>query len=189
MSDLATYTVEQYLDARIELPDAGRWTELEQGQIINLDPPDMEHGTTLMNISKTVSRYMRERDQGSAYFDLGLVVKRDPDTVRFPAACIYKSGSRFEETDKVVTEYRPDVIFEVASTNARRRLVKSHVDEYIHWGVELIWVVDTVEKQVYEFSSASGSRTIEFDGILNGEDTLFKFLMPVQDLFAEPDWW
>lgn len=189
MSDPAAYTAEQFLDARIELPDGGRWTELDRGQIINLDPPDIEHGTIVLNISKAVSRYLHQRDQGAAYFELGLVVAHDPDTVRFPAVSIYKSGSRFEETDKVVTDRRPDVIIEVASTNPRRRLMKDHLEEYTAWGVELIWVVDPSEKQVHEYRPAEGNKVYELKGVLTGGETLPKFIVPVTDLFAEPDWW
>ncbi|QDT29766.1 Uma2 family endonuclease [Gimesia panareensis] len=189
MSDPASYTVEQFLDARMELPDAGRWTELAQGQIINLDAPDIEHGTIVLNISKSLSRYLHKRDDGAAYFELGLVVKRDPDTVRFPAVCIFKTGSRFDELDKVITERRPDAIIEIASTNPRRRQMQEHVDEYVNWGVSLIWVIDPTEMEVLEYRPATGSEVIDINGKMTGGDSLPEFEMSVRDLFAEPDWW
>ncbi|QDU05735.1 hypothetical protein V6x_54770 [Gimesia chilikensis] len=189
MSDTATYTAEQFLDARIQLPDSGRWTELDQGQIINLDAPDIEHGTIVLNISKALSRYLHERREGSATFELGLVVKRDPDTVRFPAVSIYNSGGQFDETDKAMTERRPDAIIEIASTNPRRSGMKAHVDDYVNWGVPLIWVIDPPEKEVLEYRTASGSEVIDINGKITGGDSLPDFAMSVRDLFAEPDWW
>lgn len=189
MPESQTYTAEQFLDARIELPDAGRWTELEQGKIITLEPPDVEHGTIVLNFSKVLSVYLHKVDQGYACFDLGLLVERNPDTVRFPAVSLFKTGKRFEETDKAISEQIPAVIIEVASTIDRRRLMKTHVTEYVNWGVELIWVIDPQEKEVLEYLPGQGSQVIDISGKINGGEVLPDFSMTVEDLFAEPVWW
>ncbi|MCA9018172.1 MAG: Uma2 family endonuclease [Planctomycetaceae bacterium] len=189
MSESQTYTAEEFLDARPELPEAGRWTELDQGKVIILDPPDIDHGTVVMNISKVLSVFFHKADQGYACFDLGLLVKRNPDTVRFPAVSIFKTGERFEETDKAISERKPAVIIEVASTNSRRKLMQDHVSEYVNWGVELIWVIDPKSREVLEYQPGRGSQVIDASGKIHGGDILPDFTMKVKDLFAEPDWW
>ena len=35
MNDSATYTADEFLGIRLELPDAGRWTELNQGKTLD----------------------------------------------------------------------------------------------------------------------------------------------------------
>jgi len=189
MSDVELYTIEQFLEARIELPDAGRWTELDKGQIINLDAPDIDHGTIVLNLSKVLSRYLHEVDHGYACFELGLIVSRNPDTVRFPAVSIFNSGKRFEETDNAIAQRKPDAVIEIASTKPRRQQMTEHVNEFINWGVELIWVIDPHVQEVLEYRLASGSQVIDINGKMTGGETLPEFVMSVQDLFAEPDWW
>lgn len=189
MAESETYTAEQFLEARYELPDAGRWMELDHGKIINLDPPDVEHGTIILNLSKVLSVYFHQVNQGYACFELGLLVKQNPDTVRIPPVCIFKGGDRFEETDKAISERKPDAIIEIASTNPRRQLMNEHVSEFVHWGVDLIWVIDPQPQEVLEYLPASGSEVIETKGKITGGNVLPGFSMKVEDLFAEPVWW
>lgn len=189
MSESSIYTVEQFLEARLEMPDAGRWTELDQGKIVTLDPPDIQHGTIVLNFSKVLSLYLHKANKGYACFEQGLWVKQGPDTVHFPAACIFTSGNRFEETDKTISEQKPAVIFEIASTNQRRRAMSDHVSHYIEWGVDLIWVVDPQSQQVFEYPSGNPSRVIDVNGKIFGGTVLPQFNMQVKDLFQQPDWW
>ncbi|WP_339731215.1 Uma2 family endonuclease [uncultured Gimesia sp.] len=189
MSESQTYTAEQFLDARIDLPEGGRWMELSEGKVIALDELDVEHGTIVLNVSKMLSVYFHKVDQGYACFELGLIVKRNPDTIRFPAVSLFKTGKRFEETDKAITERKPAAIIEVASTKGRRQLMKEHVTEYVSWGVELIWVIDPETREVLEYLPGTGSQVIDINGKIVGGDVLPDFTMKVKDLFAPPDWW
>jgi len=189
MTEPPIYNAEQLLETRLEQPEEGRWMELDQGTLINLDPPDVEHGTIVLNLSKVLSAYLHQVDHGYACFELGLLIKRNPDTVRFPAVSIFHSGSRFEETDKAISERKPAAIIEVASTNPRRQVMNDHVSEYVNWGVELIWVIDPQAKEVLEIVPSQVSEVIDFKGKITGGTVLPEFVMKVEDLFKEPVWW
>ena len=112
----ALFTAEQFVAERDELPDGGRWTELIAGKPVTLSPPTIEHGTAVLNLSKALAKYSQQEQGGYSCFELGLVIARDPDSVRFPAICVFTTGPLFAEADKVVTEARPSLIVEVAST-------------------------------------------------------------------------
>lgn len=189
MTEPPIYTAEQLLETRLEHPEEGRWMELDQGKLINLDPPDVEHGTIVLNLSKVLSVYLHDVDHGYACFELGLLIQRNPDTVRFPAVSFFQSGSRFEETDKAISDRKPTAIIEVASTHPRRQVMQDHVSEYVNWGVELIWVIDPQEKEVLETVSGQASEVIDFKGKIIGGTVLPGFVMKVEDLFTEPVWW
>ena len=189
MTEAPIYTAEQLLETRLEQPEEGRWMELDQGKMINLDPPDIQHGTIVLNFSKVLSVYLHQVDQGYACFDLGLLVKQSPDTVRFPAVCIFQTGSRFEETDKAISERKPTAIIEVASTHPRRQVMQDHVSDYVDWGVDLIWVIDPKEKEVLESYPGRSSLVVDSKGKITGGAVLPDFVMKVEDLFTEPDWW
>lgn len=189
MTESPIYTAEQLLETRLEQPEEGRWMELDQGKLINLDPPDIDHGTIVLNLSKVLSVYLQQVDQGYACFELGLLVNRNPDTVRFPAVSIFQSGSRFEETDKAVSDRKPAVIIEIASTRPRRQVMQDHINEYVNWGVELIWVIDPQAKQVLEYLPGQRGQVIDSQGKITGGNVMPEFAMKVQDLFTEPEWW
>src|SRR5579871_5633979 len=108
-------TAEQFGDQFFELPEGGRWTELIEGRLVELSPPDDAHGNVVRNLSKSLALYAQTSQRGYACFELGLIVRRDPDTVRFPAACYFVTGERFAESDKFLTDVCPALVIEIAS--------------------------------------------------------------------------
>jgi Uma2 family endonuclease len=190
MNDTARLTAEKFATEKDELPDGGRWVELVEGQVITYHPPDVMHGNVVMNLSKQLADSLQTAENaGYACFELGLVVARNPDTVRMPQVCYYQSGKRFAETDAVVTQQRPTLVVEVASTNDRRRDMASRVSEYLRWGVERVWVIDTVEFQCIVHAAGQPTEQLPAHDILSGGPILPDFQIRVEDLFTEPKWW
>jgi hypothetical protein len=50
-------TVDQFLDARYDLPDSGQWAELDAGRVTLFQPPDLDHGNTILNLSKAIAAW------------------------------------------------------------------------------------------------------------------------------------
>src|SRR5205823_1538569 len=140
MSSDELFTAEQFVAGRADLPDGGRWTELVSGRPIILSPPPLEHGTVVLNLSKALADYSQKEQGGYACFDLGLIVARDPDSTRFPAISFFTAGPMFAEADGGVTETRPALVVEIASTNDRRRGLDERISGWLDWGVKLVWV-------------------------------------------------
>ncbi|MEZ6056417.1 MAG: Uma2 family endonuclease [Planctomycetaceae bacterium] len=182
-------TVEEFLDERYELPEGGQWSELEGGKAICFQPPDLDHGTVVLNLSKGVSRWAVAEERGYACFDLGLVLRRDPDTVRFPAASFFLTGDRFAESDRDVTETRPAAVVELASTADRRKVMSSRVSEYLEQGVEAVIVVDPKHETVSVWHSGAAALELGLGDRLEGLATLPGFEIEVVELFAVPEWW
>ncbi|MBT6154365.1 MAG: Uma2 family endonuclease [Planctomycetaceae bacterium] len=190
MSDTTRLTAEEFATEKDELPDGGRWVELVEGQVITYQPPDVMHGNVVMNLSKQLADSLQAAENaGYACFELGLVVARNPDTVRMPQVCYYQSGERFAETDAVVTEQRPTLVVEVASTNDRRRDMAARVSEYLRRGVERVWVIDTVDFQCIVHTAGQPAEQLTAHDTLSGGPILPDFQMCVEDLFTEPKWW
>ena len=181
-------TVEQFVATRDELPDGGRWTELIAGKPVTLSPPTVEHGTTVLNLSKALAEYVQKEEGGYACFDLGLVIARNPDTVYFPAACLYTAGPLFAEADKIVTESHPSVVIEVASTNDRRRGMEQRTTGWLDWGVRLVWVLDPHARQVYALEKGRAGQRLNEHQSLFGGMVLSGFKINVGELFKEPGW-
>ena len=190
MNDTNKLTAEEFATQKDELPDGGRWVELVEGQIITYQPPDVLHGNVVMNLSKQLADSLQTAaDAGYACFELGLIVDRDPDTVRMPQVSYYQRGERFAETDAVVTQVRPTLVVEIASTNDRRRDMTSRVQEYLRWGVECVWVIDPVDRQCFVHRAGRPTEKLPAHETLTGEPFLTVFQIRIDDLFTEPKWW
>ncbi|HVW03215.1 MAG TPA: Uma2 family endonuclease [Planctomycetaceae bacterium] len=182
-------TAEEFADQIYDLPEGGRWTELIAGAMVTLDPPDDAHGNCVRNLATILAEYAQRSERGYACFDLGIIVERSPDTVQFPSACYFLDGPRFSEQDKQVTESRPALVIEIASTNDRRKTMQARVDRYLEKLVPRVWVIDPHGRQVHIFQPGANPRTFKEHETLRGEGTLPDSQLPVSSLFVEPDWW
>jgi len=182
-------TAEQFAASRDELPDGGRWSELIAGSVVTLSPPDTEHGTTVLNLSKAVAACSRPDQTGYACFGLGLVVKRGPDTVRFPAMSFFADGPAFAESDKVLTDTCPALVVEIPSSNDRRRGLADRIADWLARGVRHVWVLDPQAQQTHVLGINQQPRRLSSAETLRGGDALPGFQSKVGELFQEPKWW
>ncbi len=189
MSSDVILTAEEFADTRHELPDGGRWTELIAGRPVLMSPPSVEHGNAVLNLGKALAKFSQTGQGGYACFELGLVVARNPDTVLFPAACFFTTGAMFAESDKVVTEARPTLVVEVASSNDRRRGMNERIGGWLNWGAMLVWLLDPHAKKVHVFEKGRAGQPLAEHELLTGRTVLSGFQTSVGGLFKEPGWW
>ncbi|WP_010587364.1 Uma2 family endonuclease [Schlesneria paludicola] len=180
-------TLEQYEE---RLLDGDRWIELAEGRLIRLNPPDDAHGDVVRNLSRALATFLKKSPDTYACFELPLILQREPALVRCPAISCFRfvAGGRFAETDKLLTETRPVLIIEVASTNERREAMSTRVKAYLAWGVEVVWVVDPVTRHVHLFRGGLSGDMLKEPQVLVGFPVLPGFAIPVSDLFRQPDW-
>lgn len=189
MTDDPLMTAKQFLDARYDLPESGQWAELESGKVTILQPPDLDHGNTVLNLSKAFAEFIQKSELGYACFDLGMLMESTPDTIRFPAACYYLTGPRFAETDKPFTPKVPELVIELASTADRRGIISKRVEDYLAWGVAAVWAIDPQRLEVAVISRDTQAVTLGKSEILEHQSLLPEFSCPVEKLFEEPSWW
>lgn len=189
MTSSASMTAEQFAERQHELEDGGRWLELIAGRVVVLQPPDEAHGNVVRNLSKALAESLRQSGEGYACFELGLLVTRGPDTVRRPPICCYVSGEMFAESDKAVTEARPELVIEIASTSDRRKEMEERVREYLDWGVRMVWVIDPIGRRVHTFQPKHATKLQGEAESLIGYPVLSGFRIRIGDLFADPEWW
>ena len=199
MIDVARLSAESFDDARYDLPDGGQWVELVRGRVETLSPPEEEHRVTVLNLSKALADYLNEHREGYPCFELGLIVSRDPDTVRFPAISYFLGGELFAETDKAITDPRPALVIEVMSSNDRRRSLNDRIFEYTNWGVEVLWIVDPIDKAVHTLRPGYANKVAREDETLTGslswrhkataQPILPDFRIAVSEIFTPPAYW
>jgi Uma2 family endonuclease len=182
-------TAEEFARDRAELPDAGQWSELVRGVPVSLSPPDVDHGTVILNLSKALAGYVHETLNGYPCFDLGLKVESRPDTVLFPAVSYFLQGDRFAEADKAYSDSVPALVVELLSTGERRRTLTERVSAYLRHGIRSLWLIDPSPRTVHIVmpGQAVPHRLSEAE-TLRGDPVLSGFHMRVRDLFTLPDW-
>ncbi|MBX3437978.1 MAG: Uma2 family endonuclease [Planctomycetaceae bacterium] len=182
-------SADEFLNCRYDLPDAGQWSELERGVLVHFQPPDLDHGTVVLNLSKAFAEYTQSANRGYACFELGLQLEHLPDTVCFPAACYFDGGPLFAESDRQITSSVPALIVELASTADRLRLQPHRAERFLHWGVRTVWTIIPREETVITRQRDQAPQTLFPSECLIGEPVLPGFRIPVSRLFEEPAWW
>jgi len=195
MIDSNQITAEQFIEQRADLPDMGRWSELVQGSISNWQGPDDDHGTIVLNLAKAIADFQQSSanytttPKGFASFDAALLVQRQPDTVRYPPLCWFEGEAGFSLLDQPLIEMPPASIFEIASTNDRRREMPERIQSYLDWGVETIWLIDPHETVVHRFSTRLVKCRLTGQDTLSGLASMSGFEIQVARIFQPPDWW
>lgn len=191
MMDEALITAERFAEIKYDLPENGRWTELSAGRIVTLNPPDDKHGNVVLNLSKAIAETYRAgtTPTGVACFDVGILIHRDPDSIFSPAMSYFSLDLGFAPVDEVYTDRVPLLVCEVASSNDRRRGMADRVLMYLERGVELVWVVDPIEKRCHIHGKHQSPKKLEDWQTLDGGRVVANFQMTVGNLFADPKWW
>jgi Uma2 family endonuclease len=182
-------TAEEFAEKRFELADGGRWAELVTGIVVTLEPPDLSHGNAVFNLTKAFGEQTSRDTAGYACYELGLIIRRKPDTVLFPAVSWFNEGPRFGESDKVITDVMPALVVEVASTNDRRRDLRERIITWHELGVKLVWVIDPISERVHSIARGRTAEQLAKGDVLRAGPVIEGFQLEVGQLFAEPSWW
>lgn len=178
-------TVAQYEERLIE---GDRWIEVVAGRLIRLDPPDEMHGDVVRNLARPLAQFLKSAPETYACFELPLVITSEPTTIRCPAVSCFQSADRFSESDKLVTETRPALVIEIASTNDRREAMSQRVKGYLDAGIRAVWVIDPVTRHVHQFHPPATGIMSKETQILHGAPILPGFEILIADLFQQPRW-
>jgi Uma2 family endonuclease len=181
----ASLTIEQYEQ---QLEEGARWIELVAGRLVRLEPPDERHGDVVRNLSRPLAAQLKSTPNICACFELPLVVSRESATVRCPAVLCFQTDNPFAETDKLLTETRPDLVIEVASTNDRREGMSERVKGYLAMGVPTVWVIDPITRHAHVFQPPTSGRMLKENQALQGEPLLPGFSIMISTLFEPPPW-
>ena len=116
--------------------------------------------------------------------DSGVILERDPDTVRGPDVALYEGAHSFQELPRKYGEIPPRLVVEVLSPNDRADRITHKITDYLRNGVELVWLIDPETRTVTVYRPHEGPRVYHENEELTGEDVLPGFRCRVADIFA-----
>src|SRR5258708_6669428 len=121
-------TAEDFLDWASRPENQERFWELDQGKVVEMPSPGEIHGVVCGLISYLLWRYVIHRGQGYVCTnDTGLLVARDPDSVRGPDLMLFLETRSLDQLSRRFSERIPRLVVEVLTpgdqiTKLNRRL-------------------------------------------------------------------
>jgi Uma2 family endonuclease len=172
----------------VQLPEnTNRWFELVRGEVIELPPPTRPHGVVCSNAIWELQGYVRQRGYGYvACNDAGVILSRDPDTVRGPDVAVYEDAGSFAELHPRYGETPPLLAVEVLSPEDRASRLVRKITDYLGNGVRLVWVIDPETQTLTVHAADRSPVLLRSDAELTGGDVLPGFRCPVAALFVVP---
>jgi Uma2 family endonuclease len=180
-------TAEEFCDFVHRPENTDRWFELVRGEVIELPPPMKPHGYVCSNVNRLLANYTFEVGKFySTSNDTGVILKRDPDTVRGPDVAVYNDASTFDELHPKYGEVPPLLAVEVLSPNDKPIKVLDKINDYLATGVKLVWVLDPESRQAVVYEPDKRPSTLKRTDEITGGDVLPGFRCQVADLFRLP---
>jgi Uma2 family endonuclease len=170
----------------LSLPHIGK-AEMIDGRLI-VAPAGFEHG----NVSSTLLAALKlfvDRDK------LGLVVDsstgfymRSGDLLSPDVAFV--SATRLRGMKRLPRRFfqgSPDLVAEVLSPNDKPHEIERKMTEYFASDTKLAWLVDPAEQTVTIYHDARPGRVLSGRDVIDGETIVPGFSLPLDELFAQPD--
>ncbi|HZV06961.1 MAG TPA: Uma2 family endonuclease [Gemmataceae bacterium] len=164
-----------------------KYCELERGEIVEMSRPGRRHGLVCANVVGILRNFVIQRKKGYICSnDTGVVVERDPDTVRGPDVMLFEDATRLEEVDEKYGEKPPLLAVEVLSPNDTSGNVTQRVKEQKRFGTLLIWVIDPDARNVTVYQPGKEEKAVAESEELTGEDVLPDLRVRVAEFFMLP---
>jgi Uma2 family endonuclease len=175
-------TAEEF--ARLPQPEDGSQQELVNGVVITLPPPSFYHGQVCSKIDRKLGVFVEANQRGwITCNDSGVILARDPDTVRGPDVAFWGRERLPEPPQEGYPSIPPDLVVEVLSPSDVFTKVQRKVQQYLHAGVRLVWIVVPEDRSVAVYRPGQEPRILSNGEVLSGEDVLPGFSCPVAELF------
>jgi Uma2 family endonuclease len=180
-------TAEEFCDWVHQPEQADKWFELVRGEVIELPPPFKPHGAVCYNIGRILGNFLFERGKGYLTGnDSGVILERDPDTVRGPDVALYEDANTFAELHPKYGEVPPRLAIEVLSPNDRANKVLRKINDYLRCGVGMVWVIDPEIRTATVHQPGKPQVELTENQEITGEDVLPGFRCLVGDFFRLP---
>jgi Uma2 family endonuclease len=168
---------------RLPEEDAYR-IELVRGRLVRSPRPAPLHGVLTARLAHLLYEFVERRGRGVVLADVGVVLARDPDTVRGPDLAFY-SLERIPDTGYGSGFWGPpDLAVEITSPSNRASEMGEKLAEYLEAGVRLVWVVDPPARSVSIHEPGGSGRVLGDDAVLEGDIVRPGFRLPLASFFS-----
>jgi Uma2 family endonuclease len=161
--------------------------DLIDGELIASPFLTGEQGAIGGNVIGFVGMFVLEHRLGTGFAGgTDFHLRRDPDTVLAPNGAFVSAG-RFgsEGTPDGFVPFAPDWVVEIAEWLPGPTAFARKIPIYLASGVRLLWVIYPATQTVTVYTQDQPPRVLGLDDMLDGEDVLPGFTLPVRALFRD----
>jgi Uma2 family endonuclease len=180
-------TAEEFYEWANHPDNRHKYCELERGEIVEMSRPGKRHGLVCANVVGILRNFVIQRKKGYICSnDTGVIVGRDPDTVRGPDVMLFEDAARIEDVEEKYGEKPLVLVVEVLSPNDTPGKITERIQEQKRFGTPLIWVLDPEARNVTVYRPGKEEKVVLENEELTGEDVLPDLRVRVAELFALP---
>ena len=172
-------------DELLSLYSEGVRGELIRGELCDTMPTGGKHGEVVANMVISIGSYAKSRRLGRvAASDSGVLLERDPDTVREPDIA-YISAARLPLDVEVAGYYEvvPDLVVEITSPSDTRSAVTDKALMWLSYGARMVWTVNPESRSVDVYRPGERTITLQESDTLDGMTVLPGFQRTVREIF------
>lgn len=165
------------------LPSGDVRYELRDGRLVVLPPSTVGSSRTQALFLVSLSVRGEEPGHGRAYGRVGIVLRRNPDHLRAPAAAFLTTAqlpAQLSPEGYLVTV--PALVVEVRSKNDTQPEIDTKVGDYLAAGALLVWVADPDARTVTAHQPNAAPVTFAATDALTAPAVIPGFAVPVGDL-------
>lgn len=167
-----------------QLRDDDARFELVEGRLIRMSPVGFERGRIVAQLCALLYRHVQAHGGGAIVTDVGFKLKSNPDTVRAPDVAFIRDDRIPARGTRGFVNGRPDVAFEVLSSDDAQGDVRRKIDDYLTRGVPVVVVVNPEERSITPFRQAAAGDALRDEEIFDLSDVIAEFRCRVRDVFA-----
>ena len=171
----------------LRLDSKGIRGELIRGLLHKTMPAGIEHDGIVINLCWLLGTFNKPRRLGSLMAsDTGIILERNPDTVREPDIAFISAAKMPLGIDVPGhSEAIPDLVVEIASPNDSRREVGAKVQMWLSYGVRLVWAVFPATRTVESHPQRGAPTLLTEADALDGGTVLPGFTCKLSDIFDD----
>jgi Uma2 family endonuclease len=176
-------TAEEFL----ALPEAAGKLELHDGQVVEVAPARPRHSAVQGRVLRRLGAWCDSHGLGEPAPELTCRLSRR--RVVIPDVAYVRPGPRWDAAlAGQALDGSPDLAVEVVSPGDSRPEVRQKVQWYLAAGCSLVWVVNPQRRTATVYRPGAEVRHLTTSGVLDGEDVLPGFRLPLADLWVgEPN--
>lgn len=168
----------------LDLVPDDRRGELLRGVMLPAVPARRTQWLLMGTLNRSLGVFAGVRGLGDVGPDAGFLLERNPDTVLAPDVSFVAADRQWPDDALGSPAMAPDLAVEVRSPSNSRREIALKVEIYLRAGVRLVWVVDADARTVTVYAPDRPPRVLAVGDVLDGEDVLPGYRLPLADLFG-----
>ena len=171
-------------DDLLKLPDDGKRYELVRGELVCMAAATLRSSIIGAKVATRLTLFVEQHPIGECGIsEGGFKLAPNPDIVRVPDVWFVRAervpAGGFPDG---IWEGFPDLAVEVLSPTDRPLAVAQKVQEYLDAGTRLVWVLDPDARAAAVYRPGHVPVFLDENGILDGEDVLSGFTLPLRDV-------